>query len=86
MTRYAPMAPRNIWRVSERKVAIRNRVGHHAGQSSGESGFRVWFDDPDDNYLECSEGQRPDGAHCWVRAHCDARNQSNTRRPANGLW
>jgi hypothetical protein len=46
---------------------VHNRVDHHVGQKSGENGFRVWFDDPHDNYVECSCGWRPDlGEHYRV--------------------
>jgi hypothetical protein len=49
-------------------------VERHVGQKSGESGFRVWFDDPHPNYVECSCGWRPDlGPHYQVRAHYEPR-------------
>jgi hypothetical protein len=68
MTRYAPRSPRNIWTVPKGKIAIHNNAEHHAGQKSDENGFRVWFDDPHDDYVECSCGWRPDlGLHYHVR-------------------
>jgi hypothetical protein len=70
MTRYAPLAPRNIWTIPKGKIAIHNHLEHHAGQKSGANGFRVWFDDPHHNYVECSCGWRPDlGPHYQVRTH-----------------
>jgi hypothetical protein len=74
MTRYAPLAPKNIWTIPKGKIAIHNYVKHHVGQKSGENGFRVWFDDPNHNYVECSCGWRPDlGAHYQVRSHYQPR-------------
>jgi hypothetical protein len=41
---------------------------------SGEGGFRVWFDESHDNYVECSCGRRPDlGVHYQVRTHYEQR-------------
>jgi hypothetical protein len=74
MTGYAPTFPRNIRTVPGGSIAVHNRVAHHAGQKSGEDGFRVWFDDPHDNHVECSCGWRPDlGIHYQVRAHYRGR-------------
>jgi hypothetical protein len=53
MTRYAPLAPRNIWTIPKGKIAIHNHAEHHIGQKSRENGFRVWFDDPHHNYVKC---------------------------------
>jgi hypothetical protein len=69
MTRYAPRSPRNICSAPRGKIAIHNNIEHHAGQKSEENGFRVWFDDPHVNYVECSCGWRLDlGIHYRVRA------------------
>jgi hypothetical protein len=74
MTRYAPSAPRNLWTIPKGKIAIHNQAAHHVGQKSGENGFRVWFDNPHNNYIECSCGWRPDlGPHFHVRAHHEPR-------------
>ncbi len=74
MTRYAPTFPRNIRTVPGGMIAVHNRVDHHAGQKSGESGFRVWFDEPHDNYVKCACGWRPDlGIHFQVRTHYEGR-------------
>jgi hypothetical protein len=70
MTKYAPRSPKNIWTVPKGKIVVHNRVDHHVGQKSGENGFRVWFDDLHDNYVECACGWRPDlGIHYQVRTH-----------------
>jgi hypothetical protein len=72
--RYAPGFPRNIWTIPHGKIAVHNSVAHHVGQMSGEHGFRVWFDDPHENYIECQCGWRPDlGRHYQVRNHYDGR-------------
>jgi hypothetical protein len=52
--------PRNIWTIPKGKIAVHNNIAHHRAQRSGESGFRVWFDDLHENYVECSSGWRPD--------------------------
>jgi hypothetical protein len=73
MTRYAPRSPRNIWTVPKGMIAIHNNIDHHAGQKSEENGFRVWFDNPHDGYVECPCGWRPDlGVHYHVRTQYGA--------------
>jgi hypothetical protein len=75
--RYAPGFPRNIWTVPQGKLAVHNSVEHHRGQLSGEEGFRVWFDDLHENYVERHCGWRPDlGAHYQVRTHFEARKMT----------
>jgi hypothetical protein len=70
MTRYTPTFPKNILTIPKGTIAIHNIVNHHVGQRSGENGFRVWFDEPHENYVECSCGWRPDlGIHYQVRTH-----------------
>jgi hypothetical protein len=72
--RCAPTFPKNIWTVPKEKIAVHNNAEHHRGQSSGEGGFRVWFDDPHENYVVCHCGWRPDlGTHHQVRAHYEER-------------
>jgi hypothetical protein len=74
MTRYAPSAPRNLWTIPKGKIAIHNHAAHHVGQKSGENGFRVWFDNPHDDYVECPCGWRPDlGPHFHIRARRESR-------------
>jgi hypothetical protein len=72
--RYAPSFPKNIWTVPDGKIAIHNSAGRRAGQMSGEDGFRVWFDDHHENYVEGHCGWRPDlGIHYQVREHYKGR-------------
>ena len=72
--RYAPTFQKNIRTIPLGKVAIDNGVDHHVGQRSSENGFRVWFDEPHDNYVECSCVWRPDlGTHYRIRAHYKGR-------------
>jgi hypothetical protein len=74
MTRYAPLAPRNIWTIPKCKIAIHNHTEHHAGQKSGVNGFRVWFDNPHHDCVECSCGWRPDlGSHYQMRTRYEPR-------------
>jgi hypothetical protein len=74
MTKYAPTFPRNIRTVPGGMIAVHNRVDHHGGQKSGEGGFRVWFDEPHDNYVKCACGWRPDlGIHFQVRTQYEGR-------------
>jgi hypothetical protein len=57
------------------KIAVHNNVEQDRGQLSGEDGFRVWFDDPHENYVECLCGWRPDlGPHYHIRTHYNGRN------------
>jgi hypothetical protein len=80
MTNYAPTFPKNIWAVPKGKIAIHNHIDHHVGQKSGEGGFRVWFADAHDNYVECPCGWRPDlGTHYQVRAHYEERKSGQAR-------
>jgi hypothetical protein len=70
MTKYATMFPKEIRTIPKGKIAIRNHLDHHVGQKSGVKGFRVWFDEPHDNYVECFCGWRADlGNHYQVRTH-----------------
>jgi hypothetical protein len=74
MTRHAPTFPKNIRTIPKGRIAVHNRVDHDAGQKSGEDGFRVWFDEPHTNYVECACGWRPDlGAHYQVRTRYEGR-------------
>jgi hypothetical protein len=74
MTRYAPLAPRNIWTIPKGKIAIQNHAEHHAGQKSGVNDFRVWFDNPHHDCVECSCGWRPDlGSHYQMRSRYEPR-------------
>jgi hypothetical protein len=76
--RYAPSFPRHIRTVPEGAIIIHNRAGRHRSEMSGLNGFRVWFDDPHQNYIECLCGWRPDlGVHYQVRT----RYQAPMRQP-----
>jgi hypothetical protein len=44
------------------------------GQKSGVNGFRVWFDNPHHDYVECSCGWRRDlGSHYQMRTRYEPR-------------
>jgi hypothetical protein len=78
MTKYAPMFPKSIRTVPKGKIAIHNHIDHHVGQKFGERGFRVWFDEPHDNYVECSCGWRPDrGTHYITRSALTMRGAND---------
>jgi hypothetical protein len=68
-----PKIPEEHLDNSEGKIAVHNNVARHRAQKSGENGFRVWLDDPHENYVECFFGSRPDlKTHYQVRAHYEA--------------
>jgi hypothetical protein len=55
-------------------------VDRIVGTLSEEGGFRVWFDDRHENYVECPCGWRPDlGTHYQVRTHYAERKSGQAR-------
>jgi hypothetical protein len=66
--RYAPSFPKHIRTVPRGVLVIHNRANRSAQQMSGQKGFRVWFDDPHEAYIECFCNWRRDlGIHYQVR-------------------
>jgi hypothetical protein len=75
--RYAPGFPKHIRTVPRGALIIHNRAEHCGGQMSGQNGFRVWFDDTLENYIECLCGWRPDlGTHYQVRTRYQTHKRS----------
>jgi hypothetical protein len=73
---YAPSFPRQIRTVPVGALIIHNRSGRHRDEMSGQNGFRVWFDDPHENYIRCLCGWRPDlGIHYRVRKRYRGRTR-----------